>query len=127
MFGFKTIREDEFNKLMHMKEEAEERIREAIEAREKIEQDCKSLRKQLGEKMKEINRLNDKMTKMVNELNSLRYFKRDTLEAMGQIDLAGFQLHYCTRKCKHCDNEQHDCKKYEFGKHQYCVMPKSNT
>jgi hypothetical protein len=72
----------------------------------------------------EVNKLQEQNNNYLREVKSLREFKRDTLEAMGQIDLAGFQLSYCTKKCKHCEHKQKDCKKYEFGTHQYCVIHK---
>jgi chromosome segregation ATPase len=124
MFGKIIISESEYNELTRIKKEAEERIQNVIDGRKKIERDCASLREQLSDKMQEVNKLREQNNNYLREVKSLREFRRDTLEAMGQIDLAGFQLSYCTKKCKHCDNEQHDCKKYQFGNHQYCVIPK---
>jgi len=90
----------------------------------KLESDCASLREQNGNLRMEVNKLQEQNKNYLREVKSLREFKRDTLEAMGQIDLAGFQLSYCTKKCEHCKREQRDCKKYKFGNHEYCVIPK---
>ena len=89
----------------------------------KLESDCASLREQNGNLRMEVNKLKEQ-NDYLREVKSLREFKRDTLEAMGQIDIAGFRLSCCTKKCKHCEHEQKDCKKYKFGTHQYCVIPK---
>jgi cell division protein FtsB len=124
MFGIKIISEREYNHLIFVKANFDgtcDALREKIS---KETDDNYSLRRQLEEKMHEVNKLREQNSNYLREVKSLREFRRDTLEAMGKIDLAGFQLSYCTKKCKHCDNEQHDCKKYEFGKHQYCVIPK---
>ena len=124
MFGFKIISEKEYARLLGRILELSGESSVKNEDVEKLKNDCESLRQQLNDKIKEVNKLREKNNNYLHEVKSLREFKRDTLDAMGHIDLAGFQLQYCTKKCKHCENEQHDCKKYEFGKHQYCVIPK---
>jgi FtsZ-binding cell division protein ZapB len=123
MFGIKIINESEYRELIRIKEEYYERIQEVIDSRNTIERDCQSLRQQNSDLRIKNGKLREQNHGYVREVNSLRQFKRDTLEAFGHIDFAGFQLSYCTKKCKHCDNEQHDCRKYEFGTHQYCVIP----
>ena len=124
MFGIKIIKESEYNDLIQCAQRHYEAHKKECVAYERTKKDYESLRKQLSDKMQEVNKLREQNNNYLREVKSLREFRRDTLEAMGQIDLAGFQLSYCTKKCKHCDNEQHDCKKYQFGNHQYCVIPK---
>ena len=124
MFGIKTVKESEYNELILIKKEFERRIAEVVADLKKEKKDCESLREQNGNLRMEVNKLKEQNNNYLREVKSLREFRRDTLEAMGQIDLAGFQLSYCTKKCKHCEHEQKDCKKYEFGTHQYCVIPK---
>ena len=124
MFGIKIIKESEYDELILIKKEHERSIDVAVAERKKEKKDCESLREQNGNLRMEVNKLQEQNNNYLREVKSLREFRRDTLEAMGQIDLAGFQLSYCTKKCKHCEHEQRDCKKYEFGTHQYCVIPK---
>jgi chromosome segregation ATPase len=124
MFGIKIIKESEYWRMMELVER-HTKSHNATDAQiEKLKRDCESLRQQLNDKISELVKCQDQNSNYLREVKSLREFRRDTLEAMGQIDLAGFQLSYCTKKCKHCDNEGHDCKKYQFGNHQYCVIPK---
>jgi len=127
MFGLKIIKESEYNDLKEVSRNYEAHKKEQ-ENYEQTKKDCKSLREQNSELRKKIQELEINMhgsdKKLKAEVKSLREFKRDTLEAMGQIDLAGFRLQYCTKKCKHCENVQADCKKYQFGSHEYCVIPK---
>ena len=124
MFGIKVIKESEYNNLKEVAHRHYEAHKKEQAVYEQEKKDCESLRRQLNDKIKEVNKLREQNNNLQREVKSLREFKRDTLDAMGHIDLAGFQLQHCTKKCKHCENEQHDCKKYEFGKHQYCVIPK---
>jgi chromosome segregation ATPase len=124
MFGKIIISESEYNELTRIKKEAEERIQNVIDGRKKIERDCASLREQLSDKMQEINKLRDLNNRLKSQNKSLSEFRRDTLEAMGQVDLAGFRLSYCTKKCEHCTSKHTDCRKYKFGSHEYCVIPK---
>jgi len=124
MFGIKIISEKAYDKMVQLVERHTRSHNATEDQIDQLKADCESLREQLNEKMKEVNKLREQNNNLQREAKSLREFKRDTLEAMGHIDLAGFQLQCCTKKCKHCENEQHDCKKYEFGKHQYCVIPK---
>lgn len=124
MFGIKIIKESEYNDLIQCAQRHYEAHKKECVAYERTKKDCASLREQLNEKMKEVNKLREQNNNLQREVKSLREFRRDTLEVMGQIDLAGFQLSYCTKKCKNCEHEQKDCKKYEFGTHQYCVIPK---
>ena len=124
MFGIKIISEKAYDKMVQLVERHTRSHKVTEDQIDQLKADCESLRKQLSDKMQEVNKLQEQNNNYLREVKSLREFKRDTLEAMGQIDLAGFQLSYCTKKCKHCDNEGHDCKKYQFGNHQYCVIPK---
>ena len=124
MFGFKIVSESEYNRLTRITKEAEKRIQDAIDGRKKIESDCDSLRQQNSDLRVENYKLRDQSNKYLREVKSLREFRRDTLAALDQINLAGFRLEYCTKKCMHCKQEQPDCRKYEFGRHQYCVTPK---
>lgn len=127
MFGIKIISEREYNELKARIEHQKKSVELTQNLYLKEKGDCESLREQLNDKMQEVNKLQERNGKLQRENKSLREFRRDTLEAMGQIDLAGFQLSYCTKKCDRCDNEQHDCQKYEFGSHHYCVIPKQTT
>lgn len=124
MFGIKIIKDGEYNKMKNIYDTYQEYSEEKETEIRRLEKDCESLRQQLNDKMKEVNKLQDLNTRLKSQNNSLSMFKRDTLEAMANIDIAGFQFQYCTKKCKHCKNEKPDCKKYEFGKHQFCVIPK---
>lgn len=124
MFGIKIISKSEYMELKQVATRHYEAHQKERAVYDTIVKDCESLREQLNEKIKEVFKLRDQNNNYLREVKSLREFRRDTLEAMRQIDLAGFQLSYCTKKCKHCEHEQKDCKKYEFGKHQYCVIPK---
>jgi hypothetical protein len=124
MFGIKIITENEYDELKNADERHYEAHKKEQAVYEKTKNDCESLRQQLGTKMQEFNKILEKNTELLKEVKKLREFKRDTLEAMGNIELAGFHLSYCNRKCKNCDHEQHDCKKYEFGSHQYCAIRK---
>lgn len=124
MFGFKIVKESEYNDLARIKKVAEDELNTTLEAYKKIDTDCDLLRQQNGNLREENNKLREEITGLKREVKSLREFRRDTLEAMASIDLAGFRLSYCTKKCKNCNDEKRDCKKYEFGRHQYCVIPK---
>ena len=124
MFGFKIISEKEYARLLGRILELSGESSVKNEDVEKLKNDCESLRQQLNDKIKEVNKLREQNNNYLREVKSLREFRRDTLEAMGQIDLAGFQLSYCTKKCSKCANRERDCKKYQFGTHEYCVIPK---
>jgi len=71
-----------------------------------------SLRKQLKE-------ASSNSRKLLKSNNSLRQFKRDTMEALGNIDLNSFRLQNCKRKCDSCKNEHLDCRKISV-----CAIPK---
>ena len=124
MFGIKIISKSEYMELKQVATRHYEAHQKERAVYETTVKDCESLRKQLNEKIKEAAKLYDQNNTLQREVKSLREFKRDTLEAMGQIDLSGFHLSICNKKCEHCDNEQHDCHKYTFGSHEYCVIPK---
>ena len=117
MFGIKIISKKEFE---HMKELVERHTSSRNETRmqfDRLKSDCASLRQQLNDQMNECRKLKD-----AND--SLRRFKRDTLEALANIDLCSFRLKVCVSKCDTCDNEPTDCRKYIFGSHTFCVIPK---
>lgn len=120
MFGIKIIKEREYNKRISTLRDA---VINEMESRFKYQADCESLRKQLNDKMMEINELLSQRHNLERKVYDLREFKRDTLEALGQIDLAGLRLSICNIKCEDCDHEQHECKKFTFGSHLYCVTP----
>ena len=130
MFGIKIISKSEYEFLLSEAAKVTSNNAVSIADYKKLKEDCKSLREQLNEKIKENKKLEETIAisgsegKLKAEVRSLREFKRDTLEAMGQIDLAGFRLSYCTKKCSKCENEGLGCKKYQFGTHEYCVIPK---
>ena len=124
MFGFRIIKEWDYKRFLKLEKERDEMENELREEIYQLSKDNGSLREQNGNLRMEVNKLQEQNNNYLREVKSLREFKRDTLEAMGQIDLAGFRLSYCTKKCKNCEHEQKDCKKYEFGTHQYCVIPK---
>ena len=124
MFGIKIITKSEYWRMLELIGDKTLSQNEANTNIEKLKKECESLREQNGNLRMEVNKLQEQNNNYLREVKSLREFRRDTLEAMGQIDLAGFRLSYCTKKCKNCEHEQKDCKKYEFGTHQYCVIPK---
>ena len=130
MFRFKIISKSEYEFLLSEAAKVTSNNAVSIADYKKLKEDCKSLREQLNEKIKENKKLEETMAisgsegKLKAEVKSLREFKRDTLEAMGQIDIAGFHLQYCTKKCGKCKLEGTNCKKYQFGTHEYCVIPK---
>ena len=131
MFGIKIIRERDYNQMCSLLHDGvgldENRVRKI----NSLEKDCESLRQQNSDLRKKLNKFEadlmksvDKVKNLQREAKSLREFKRDTLEAMGQLDLAGFQLSYCTKKCEKCKNEYTNCYKRKFGSHEYCVIQK---
>lgn len=120
MFGIKIIKEREYNKRISTLRDA---VINEMDSRFKYQADCESLRKQLNDKMMEINELLSQRHNLKRKVYDLREFKRDTLEALGQIDLAGLRLSICNIKCESCDHEQQECKKFTFGSHLYCVTP----
>ena len=117
MFGIKIISEREYTSLKNFKETHRVQIINALSQRDQYENDCDSLRQQLNDQMAECRKLKDANDK-------LREFKRDTLEALANIDLGSFRLKVCGSKCDTCDNEPTDCHKYIFGSHTFCVIPK---
>ena len=112
MFGIKIISEKEYKRLIDSDNSWGDGIR-----MERLRNYCVSLRQQLNDQMNECRKLKD-----AND--NLREFKRDTLEALSNIDLGSFRLKVCVSKCDTCDNEPSDCHKYIFGSHTFCVIPK---
>ena len=118
MFGIKIISKKYFE---HMQELVERHTSSSNETRmqlDRLKSDCDSLRQQLNDQRAECRKLKD-----AND--SLRQFKRDTLEALANIDLGSFRLKVCKSKCDTCDHEPTDCKKYTFGSHSFCVIQKA--
>ena len=117
MFGIKIIKEHDYQWMLHRQEQAESALEEVHKKCERLESDCKSLRQQLNDKIA-------KCRKLKQSNDALRQFKRDTLDAMTNIDFGSFRVEVCKSKCDTCDNEPADCRKYTFGKHAFCLVPK---
>ena len=126
MFGIKIISTSRYNELLEIASQAKsnEPTETELDTLVKLESDCESLRQQNGELREKYNKLIEENNSLKREVKSLVQFKRDTLEAMSNIDIAGFRLSVCKHKCKHCDHEQPECRKYSFGKHEFCITPK---
>lgn len=117
MFGIKIISEKKYNQMnelveRHIKAHAKER-NEYVRAKSDLE----SIRQRLNDEI-------DQRSRLSAECNRLRQFKRDTLEALADIDLGSFRLSLCRTKCDKCNHEHPDCKKYTFGKLTFCEFPK---
>ena len=117
MFGIKIISEKEYNELKANAKAFLFYHPGTVEQVESLSKDINSLRQQLNDQMKECRKLQQSNEK-------LREFKRDTLEALANIDLGSFRLKVCVSKCDHCKHEPTDCRKYTFGSHTFCVIPK---
>ena len=117
MFGIKIISEKEYNELKANAKAFLLYHPGTVDQVESLSKDINSLRQQLNNQMAECCKLED-----AND--NLRQFKRDTLEALANIDLGSFRLKVCVSKCDKCDKEPTDCKKYTFGDHTFCVIPK---
>ena len=117
MFGIKIISEREYKKLTDYNNSWGREHQESGKQIERLRSDCDSLRQQLNDQMNECRKLKD-----AND--SLREFKRDTIAALANIDLGSFRLKVCVSKCDHCKHEPTDCRKYIFGSHTFCVIPK---
>lgn len=118
MFGIKIISKKEFE---HMQKLVERHTSTSNETRmqiDRLKSDCASLRQQLNNQMAECRKLED-----AND--NLRQFRRDTLEALANIDLGSFRLKVCVSKCDQCKHELTDCCKYTFGSHSFCVIQKA--
>ena len=98
MFGFKIIKEKEYNKLLSIKKDAFEEIRNVIVGRKKIESDCESLREQLNEKIKKLQSL--------GSLNNLYVLKSQDYP------------------CDKCGFESEKCMKLTFANQTICVVEK---
>lgn len=125
MFGIKIISSSRYNDLLEIASQAKsnEPTETELDTLVKLESDCESLRQQNGELREKYNKLIEENNSLKREVKSLIQFKRDTLEAMGKIDIAGFRLSVCKHKCKHCKHEQSECCKYTFGNHEFCIIP----
>lgn len=122
MFGLKIIKKSSYLKLLERKIQRQLASTESLRAAYIKEQcDCESLREQ-NKNLRSTNvKLHDANMKLKNEVKSLTQFKRDTMEALGSIDLGGFRLSIRKHKCDKCKHEQDDCTAYVFGSHAYCV------
>lgn len=125
MFGIKIISSSRYNDLLEIASQAKSDTPSETELDTliKLESDCESLRQQNGELREKYNKMIEENNSLKREVKSLIQFKRDTLEAMGKIDIAGFRLSVCKHKCKHCKHEQPECCKYTFGNHEFCIIP----
>jgi len=117
MFGIKIISKKEYNELKANAKAFLLYHPGTVEQVVSLSKDMRSLRQQLNDQMAECRKLKD-----ANDY--LRQFKRDTLEALANIDLGSFRLQVCKSKCDTCDQEHTDCKKYSFGSLSFCVIPK---
>ena len=117
MFGIKIIKEYDYQKMYRRVAQAESALEEVCKKNERLKSDCDSLRQQLNDEMA-------KCRKLKQSNDALRQFKRDTLEAMASINFGSFRVEVCKSKCDTCDNEPSDCRKYTFGKHAFCLIPK---
>jgi uncharacterized protein YlxW (UPF0749 family) len=117
MFGIKIISEKEYKKLTDHNNSWGREHQELGKQIERLRSDNDSLRQQLNDQMAECRKL-----KQANE--SLRQFKRDALTALSQIDIDGLRIKFCNTKCARCKHEKSDCRKYVFGYHTFCVIPK---
>ena len=117
MFGIKIISEREYNELKANAKAFLFYHPGTVEQVESLSKDINSLRQQLNDQMKECRKL-----QQVNE--ELRKFKYDTLKVLDNIDLGSFRLKVCDSKCDTCEHEPSSCRKYSFGSHTFCVIPK---
>lgn len=117
MFRFKFIKKDALDALLKKIELLEKNDKEWSNLHERRVADLNSLRKQ----NRELRMANNRLTERNNDLEA---FKRDTLQALGNLDLGSFCLKLCTSKCDICNKEQSDCEKYTFGDLTFCKVPK---
>lgn len=120
MFGIKIISEKEYVKMQELVESnnvTRNQLSIMRNERDFIDNQLKNLQY-------EYDHLKDRFKKLESEANHLRAFKRDTLEALANIDLGSFRIQVCESKCDTCDKEPTDCHKYTFGSHSFCVIPK---
>lgn len=129
MFGF--ISKQKYVQLLNENKENVKELGELTSKLDKSKLDCYSLRKQNSvlreenSKLEEENTLlTEKNKSLKNDNNKLRQFKRDTLEALANIDFGSFRPIVCKSKCETCENEPTDCKKYQFGNHTFCLVRK---
>lgn len=121
MFGLKIIKKSSYLTIIKRIECLRASVESLRAAYIKEQCDCDSLREQ-NENLRSTNaKLHDANMKLKNEVKSLTQFKRDTMEALGTIDLGGFRLSIRKHKCDKCKHEQDDCTAYVFGSHAYCV------
>lgn len=138
MFGIKIISEKKHNELIGEIEDLTVKLNDAIAKRQGRESTIDQLFQQLADETDKNENLNQKVIKFERDFadfnkriakltaknEELKAFKRDVLEALGGIDLGDFRLSVCNKKCDTCDKEPTDCKKYTFGDHTFCVIPK---
>ena len=110
MLRFRVMPKSKYDSLVNDRKAAEEKVKLLQDKLERANRDIESLRKQLNERIYDVRRL--------------KQFKTDTLSALGKIDFAGFCLSICNAKCDCCAEESDDCKKFQFGKHLFCLKKK---
>lgn len=108
MFGIKIISDREYRRM-------EGEIRTLYSSIEPLRMENKKLGKDLES-------LRDQLNDSIKEVQKLRQFKRDTLEALSDIDLGDVRIKLCSQKCDKCGEESKDCSKYEYGEHAFCVF-----
>jgi hypothetical protein len=110
MFGIKIISEERYHHLLKSEQNYDNMVRELKKDNISLSMDCKSLRQQLNERIREVNKLSS--------------FKRDTLEFFGEADLGSFRVQVCNEACKPCDGRS---SRYSFGDYSFCIRPKQES
>lgn len=124
MFGIKIIKKSEYDNLVRRHECQIKKAEDMVDLCNKEQSDNQSLREQLGDKMKEINKLRSTNNSYKREIENLRAFKRDTLAFFGKVDLGSFRIQICNESCKPCDARS---SRYSFGDYSFCIRPKQES
>lgn len=124
MFGFKIIRESEYNDLKEVANRHYEAHKKERAEYEQTKKDLYSLREQNGELRKKNNRLqerigslNSRIDKHLTRINSLLAKLKD------KADIE-FEVLTEPAKCDLCKHEFKSCKKLTVGDTTVCVVPK---
>ena len=117
MFGIKIISEERYHYLVkkgqiydELEQNYDKMVSELKKENISLSVDCKSLRQQLNERIREV--------------NSLSSFKRDTLAFFGEVDLGSFRIQVCNEKCNPCDGRSN---RYSFEDYSFCIVPKQES